>query len=180
MYVGRHVTYPSFLSDFNDTSLFSKDFLKILKYQISRKSVQRELSSSTWKDKQTDAMKLIVTFRNFANTPKNVVLSFCEHILLGADRWNTRLVLKSYLLTLVEQKSPGTTPPLVTLYSVKLLFALPRFLYATCVRRKKNTGSIYDCTVNDVITSYMHTIKISSHQRYSRMIKGAHSLRSNK
>ena len=45
---------------------------------------------------------------------------------------------------------------------------------------KKNTGSIYDCTVNDVITSYMHTITISSHQRYSRMIKGAHSLRSNK
>ena len=45
---------------------------------------------------------------------------------------------------------------------------------------EKNTGSIYDCTVNDVITSYMHTITISSHQRYSRMIKGAHSLRSNK
>ena len=45
---------------------------------------------------------------------------------------------------------------------------------------KKITGSIYDCTVNDVITSYMHTIMISSHQRYSRMIKGAHSLRSNK
>ena len=42
---------------------------------------------------------------------------------------------------------------------------------------KKNTGSIYDCTVNDVITSYMHTTTISSHQRYSRMIKGAHSLR---
>ena len=42
---------------------------------------------------------------------------------------------------------------------------------------KKNTGSIYDCAVNDVITSYMHTITISSHQRYSRMMKGAHSLR---
>ena len=42
---------------------------------------------------------------------------------------------------------------------------------------KKYTGSIYDCTVNDVITSYMHTTTISSHQRYSRMIKGAHSLR---
>ena len=48
------------------------------------------------------------------------------------------------------------------------------------VTHTKNTGSIYDCTVNDVITSYMHTITISSHQRYSRMIKGAHPLRSNK
>ena len=42
---------------------------------------------------------------------------------------------------------------------------------------KKHTGTIYDCTVNDVITSYMHTRTISSHQRYSRMMKGAHSLR---
>ena len=41
--------------------------------------------------------------------------------------------------------------------------------------RKNHTGSIYDCTVNDVITSYMHTRTIS-HQRYSRMMKGAHSL----
>ena len=41
--------------------------------------------------------------------------------------------------------------------------------------KKNHTGSIYDCTVNDVITSYMHTRTIS-HQRYSRMMKGAHSL----
>ena len=42
--------------------------------------------------------------------------------------------------------------------------------------QKKMTGSIYDCTVNDVITSYMHTITISSHQRYSWMMKGAPKL----
>jgi hypothetical protein len=48
-------------------------------------------------DRWTDVMKLIVAFRNFAKTPKNIALGFCEHIILGADRWNTRLVLKSNL-----------------------------------------------------------------------------------
>jgi len=105
MYTGHHVRYPLFLSDFNDTSIFSKDLRKFHKYKISRKSVQWEPSSSM----RTDVMKLIMTFRNFANTPKNVALSFCEHITLGADRWNTTLVLKSNLLTGVEQMSPGTT-----------------------------------------------------------------------
>ena len=50
-------------------------------------------------------------------------------------------------------------------------------LLGISINKKKYTGSIYECTVNDVITSYMHTITISSHQRYSRMMKGAHSMR---
>jgi len=44
----------------------------ILKYEISRKSVQRELSCSRagterQTDRRADATKLIVAFRNFAN-----------------------------------------------------------------------------------------------------------------
>jgi hypothetical protein len=37
MYIGRHVKYPLFVSDFNQTWIFSTDFEKIHKYQISWK-----------------------------------------------------------------------------------------------------------------------------------------------
>ena len=70
MYIGLHVKYSLFLSDFNETSIFSKDFRKILEYKISWKFVQWEPSFSVWTDGQTDTTKLIVAFRNFANAPK--------------------------------------------------------------------------------------------------------------
>ena len=59
---------PLFFSDFNETWIFSTDFRKILRYQISWKSVQWERSSMQT-DRRTNVTKLIVAFRNFANAP---------------------------------------------------------------------------------------------------------------
>jgi len=73
MYIGLHVKYPLFLSDFNDTWIFLIDFLKTLSYQISLKSVQWEPSCSMRTDGRADIMYLIVVFRNFAKAPNDKV-----------------------------------------------------------------------------------------------------------
>ena len=66
-----YVKYPLFLSHFNATWIFSTDLRKILKYQISWESVQWQPSCSMQTDGQTDATKLVVAFRNFANASEN-------------------------------------------------------------------------------------------------------------
>jgi hypothetical protein len=66
---------PLFLSDFNEAWIFSTEFRKIDKYQISWKSVQWNPSCSMYidrqTDRQTDMTRLIVAFRNFTTAPKN-------------------------------------------------------------------------------------------------------------
>ena len=80
MYIGLHVKCPLFLSDFNETLIFSTDFRKS-SYQISWKSVQREPSCSMRTDGRTRGhtvmTKLIVTLRNFTHAPKNY--AFCPY-----------------------------------------------------------------------------------------------------
>jgi len=52
-----YVKYLVFLSDFNKTLIFSTDFRKITKYQISRESVQWETSCSMQTNGYTDGQK---------------------------------------------------------------------------------------------------------------------------
>jgi hypothetical protein len=73
MYIGLHVKYPLLLSDVNETWIFSKDFRKMLKHQISWKSVQWEPSCCMRTDGQTDMTNLIVAFRNFANELEKLI-----------------------------------------------------------------------------------------------------------
>jgi hypothetical protein len=54
MYIDFYVNYPLFLSDFNDICVFSTDNQTILKYQISRKSIQWKPSCFMRTDGQTD------------------------------------------------------------------------------------------------------------------------------
>ena len=67
MYIVLHVKYPLFLSNFNETWIFSTDFQKILKYQISRKSAQWERVDQV--GTRIDTTKLTVAYHNFANAP---------------------------------------------------------------------------------------------------------------
>ena len=72
MYRGLHVKRQLFLSDFNEIWIISKDFQKIIKYQISWKSVQWGPSYSIRTDKRTGGIdEANSRFRNSANAPKS-------------------------------------------------------------------------------------------------------------
>ena len=69
IYVGVHVKYPLFLSDFSETWIFSTQCRKIPKYQISLKSIQWEPRCFMRTGGQAYTTKLIIALRNFANAP---------------------------------------------------------------------------------------------------------------
>jgi hypothetical protein len=52
---GRHVKCPLFLSNFNETWIFSTDLRKIPQHQISWKSVQCAPNCSMWTDRHDEA-----------------------------------------------------------------------------------------------------------------------------
>jgi len=68
MYIWLHVKYPLFLSDFNETWIFSTDFRKILKYQIFM--TIHPVGAEFNPDGRTDTIKLMVAFRNFTKAPE--------------------------------------------------------------------------------------------------------------
>jgi hypothetical protein len=70
MYIGFHVKYPLFLSDFNEIWIFFDAFSKNTQIQIFMKI--RPLGAELFHaDRETDVMELIIAFRNLANAPKN-------------------------------------------------------------------------------------------------------------
>jgi len=75
MYSFPQVQYPLFLPDFNEAWIFSTVPRKIFKYQISWIYVQWEPICSM----RSEMTKLIVTSRNFADSPKNRTLKTGYH-----------------------------------------------------------------------------------------------------
>ena len=69
MFVLLHVNYPSFLSDFNKTRIFSTDFGKIPKYQILVGADLFHADGRT--DGRTDATKTL--FPILRKTPKKQI-----------------------------------------------------------------------------------------------------------
>ena len=68
LYIGLHVKYLIFLPDFNQTSILSTEFRKILTYQISLKSVQWGPSCSMQRDSHDGASNRSSQFANALKT----------------------------------------------------------------------------------------------------------------
>ena len=79
MYIGLYVQFPLFLSDFNQTRIFSTESC-----QISWKFIQWQPSHSMQTDGQTDITKPIVPFHSFLNTSNNVAVLLL-HLLFYAS-----------------------------------------------------------------------------------------------
>ena len=83
MYIDLHLKYSLFFRDFNKTLIFSTDFRILLKYKISWKSIQWELSLSVRTDGQTDVhdeansrlSQFCKTRKNYQNQVKPSILT---------------------------------------------------------------------------------------------------------
>ena len=75
MYIGLHVKYPLFLSDFNENWIFSKilDRYSYIKFH-ENPSIGSQYVPCEQMDGRTYMTKLIVTSHNIANAPKNYVV----------------------------------------------------------------------------------------------------------
>ena len=67
MSIGLHVKYPLFLSDFNETLIFTDRFSKNTRIESFMKI--HPVGAERYSDRWTDMTRLILAFSNFANAP---------------------------------------------------------------------------------------------------------------
>jgi hypothetical protein len=84
MWIGIHVKYPLFLSNFNESLIFLTDCQKNTRLSnfIKIRPVAAKLFQA---DRQTDIMKLIIAFHNFANMPRNRKQHFLTLIIFVSN-----------------------------------------------------------------------------------------------
>ena len=87
MYNGLHVKYPLYLSDFNETWIFSIDFRRISKYQ----NVQWEPNCSVLTDWRTDK-RLLIPFHNILKAFKQVWMKNDTAQNVSESYWDTYIV----------------------------------------------------------------------------------------
>ena len=92
--IGLNAKYPLFLSDFNETWIFSTDFQKKKphKYQISWKSVQWQPRCFDT-ERQTDMKEPTIAFRNSVNEPKILRSAHKVHLCLSYRSQNQKRLL---------------------------------------------------------------------------------------
>jgi hypothetical protein len=118
MCIGLRVKYPLFLSDFNETKLYSTDFRKILKYQISWKSVQWGPSCSIRREMTKLKKPLFAILR----TRLRNLLLYCFLVprMLSIKRGTPTLGIKLQVSRRFDAMSPLLPTKLRTLSSVHM------------------------------------------------------------
>jgi hypothetical protein len=121
MRTGLHVKCPLLLSDFNDTLIFWTDIRKILKYQISWKSLQWDPScvvrTDGRTDRRTDMTKLIVTIRSFAiashNSFDNSVICSLKCVIYPFEKCECCVIYTKFQLVFTTEQNENTLARLV-------------------------------------------------------------------
>jgi hypothetical protein len=102
MYIGTRVQYPLFLSDFNKTWLVLKNFPWILKYEISRKSVQWEPSCSIRTCRYDDANSRFSKFWKGVKTSSSYLTKNQLHLYCGHKADDLSRIYRSSVLKITQ------------------------------------------------------------------------------